>query len=166
MSESFADYVARRMAEAAKRGNPFGSADRPVPVEAEKPELPRECFRAMRRNHGLAKFGPLALALALLVSPASAHEPGEPYASWYESLSRPGGGSCCSLSDGRTTEVRVVGDHYEAWIDQRFPDGDGIGWVTVKPEAVLQRVDNPTGEPVVFWRKTMGVLCLVRPMET
>jgi hypothetical protein len=119
--------------------------------------------RVCRLNRALA----ILLASALFATAALAHGHGEQFADWYMSLTRPGGGSCCSLSDGRTTDVRVRDGHYEAWIDERFPYGEQVkGWVEIKPEAVLNRTDNPTGEPVVFWTPYQGVLCFVRAVES
>lgn len=117
----------------------------------------------------------LLLGLTLLAAPVRADPPEgapSPYADWYRGLATPEGGSCCSLSDGRTTEVRFVRgateaeDHWEAWIDGRFPGGINVGWVAIPPQAVLHRTDNPTGEPVVFWRPARGVICFVRPIES
>jgi hypothetical protein len=93
----------------------------------------------------------LAIMLAIADSPASAHDPGEPFAEWFQSLSRPDvvGGSCCSLSrDCQPTEYRLSpapsaeGSEYEVLMGER--------WVRVPERAVIRRHDNPTGS---------GVLC-------
>jgi hypothetical protein len=84
------------------------------------------------------------------VDSASAHDPGEPFAEWFQSLSRPDGlGSCCSPSrDCQPTEYRMSppvadGDSdYEAFFSDH--------WVRVPKRALLARHDNPTGG---------GVLC-------
>ncbi len=51
---------------------------------------------------------------------------------------QPGTGiSCCSIADCRQTDYRAAGDHYEALVQGR--------WISVPPEKVLDRTDNPTG---------------------
>lgn len=110
----------------------------------------------------LALAALLTLASVATAAPPEGADPSSPIGRWFQSLQAPSGGSCCSLADGRVTSVRVAGDHYEAWIDERFPNVTEARWEPVKAEAVLQRVDNPTGEFVVFW---FGgeVRCLVAP---
>jgi hypothetical protein len=92
----------------------------------------------------------LAIMLLASVDSACAHDPGEPFAEWYESLNRPDvGGPCCSRSrDCQPTEYRmslpvVEGDSdYEAFVSG--------AWMRVPKRALLIRHDNPTGT---------GVLC-------
>jgi hypothetical protein len=80
-------------------------------------------------------------------------------APWFEGLQQPGTGiSCCSIADCRPTDSRTAGDHYEAWIDNK--------WVAVPPEKVLPRSDNPMGRAVVCWTPQAGILCFVRAAET
>jgi hypothetical protein len=80
-------------------------------------------------------------------------------AQWFQNLRQPGTGkSCCSISDCRPVDYRVNGDHYEAFI--------GGDWITVPPEKVLQRYDNPLGRAVVCWTPSLGVMCFVRGAET
>jgi hypothetical protein len=80
-------------------------------------------------------------------------------APWFRSLLQPGTGiSCCALSDCRTTDSRVTGDHYEALI--------GGTWFVVPPDRILQRTDNPTGRAVVCWTPRRGIVCFVRSTES
>jgi hypothetical protein len=80
-------------------------------------------------------------------------------APWFRSLVQPGTSiSCCSLTDCRTTESRVSGDHYEALV--------GDDWVAVPPDRILDRTDNPTGRAVVCWTPQRGIMCFVRPTES
>ena len=110
-----------------------------------------------------------ALAAVLLIglmTIAFSHEAHESYAEWYNGLRSPTGASCCSVSDCRTTEMRVRDGGYEVWIDDRF----GVRppkWTPVPPEAILNQHDNPTGRPAACFNKYLDrVLCLVRPTES
>ncbi len=104
-------------------------------------------------------------AIALLVPLAAATRAAPPpdadpsLAPWFQSLQQPGTGmSCCSVADCRPTDYRTVGDHYEAWIEDR--------WIAVPNAKILRRVDNPTGRAVVCWSPQAGILCFVRAAET
>jgi hypothetical protein len=78
---------------------------------------------------------------------------------WFEGLRQPGTGkSCCSISDCRPVDYRTSGDHYEALISGN--------WVPIPADKILQRIDNPTGNAVVCWTPTLGVMCFVRAAET
>jgi len=86
-------------------------------------------------------------------------------APWFRSLARPdGAGSCCSESDCRRTQYRIVAGHYEALVDEQWHVTPQ--WIAVPPERILQRADNPTGEAVLCWLPSLGVLCFVRPAES
>jgi hypothetical protein len=63
---------------------------------------------------------------------------------WFNSLRQPGTQHpCCSISDCRRTGYEIRGGHFEITID---------GWPYVVPDAaILQRVENPTGEAVVCY---------------
>ena len=103
-----------------------------------------------------------AAAFALVLSvPALAAPPPDPdptLAPWYRGLHVPGTGtSCCSIADCRNAESRIVGDHYEVLIDGK--------WLVVPPQLILDRNDNPTGQAVVCWTPTAGILCFVRGPE-
>ena len=104
----------------------------------------------------------IVIALAVLVAPVEAAPPpnADPaLAPWFRSLMQPGTGiSCCSLSDCRVADSRTQGDHYEAFIGDR--------WIAVPPERILQRTDNPTGRAVVCWTPQRGIMCFVRATES
>ena len=103
----------------------------------------------------------LAVALLAFASAAQARAPdsADPQlAPWFQGLRQPDTGiSCCSIADCRQTEYRTSGDHYEALIQDR--------WVSVPPEKVLSRTDNPTGRAVVCWTPGTGIMCFVRGPE-
>ncbi len=99
-----------------------------------------------------------AAALVVLASSAHARPPaggGDPaLAPWFEDLRQPGTGrSCCSIADCRMVDARIVKDHYEAFVDDR--------WMVVPPETILRRYDNPTGHAVVCWTPALGIMCFV-----
>lgn len=105
-----------------------------------------------------------AFLVARLASAAPPEHVDPALSGWFQSLQRPDIGSCCSVADGRVTESRVVGDHYEVLIDSRFPGVTEPSWQPVPAAAILKRVDNPTGGTVAFWY--MGqVRCVVLPAE-
>jgi hypothetical protein len=80
-------------------------------------------------------------------------------APWFRSLLQPGTQiSCCSLADCRETEYRTNADRYEALV--------GGNWVSVPPEKILQRTDNPTGHAIVCWTPQRGIMCFVRATES
>ncbi len=109
-------------------------------------------LRGIHKRRGRGLYYVLAIMLASAFdSPVSAHDPGEPFAEWFQSLTRPDvvGGSCCSLSrDCQPTEYRLSpaptaeGSEYEVLLGER--------WIRVPERAVIRRHDNPTGS---------GVLC-------
>jgi len=91
--------------------------------------------------------------------------PDQSLAPWYQSLRTSNGLSCCGEADCRGPKdypVRIVDGHYEVWADQR--------WMTVPPEAVSDRTDNPTGDFVTcvqesYWEsgtRMPKVLCLFK----
>ncbi|HEY6434743.1 MAG TPA: hypothetical protein VIZ17_22440 [Acetobacteraceae bacterium] len=102
-----------------------------------------------------------AAAISLIAGVAFARPPANAdpaLGPWFRSLMQPGTGiSCCSEADCRRTDYRINGDHYEAMIQGT--------WQKVPNEAVLQRVDNPTGSAVVCWTPTLGIMCFVRGPE-
>lgn len=102
----------------------------------------------------------LAAALAVLALPALAHEQGEPYADWYNSLSRQDGAHCCGTADCRTRVLKLkrLGDGAEVTL----ADGRTL---PVEPKAILQRQDNPTGD-VVACVVANTVICLIRSNES
>jgi len=101
----------------------------------------------------------IILAAALAASAAYANPPDPnsddykllaPYADWIRGVHSAAGLLCCSIADGRPTELRVVDGHYEAHITtNHWPDAPNA-WLPVPPEAIV-RVPNPTGWPIVWW---------------
>jgi hypothetical protein len=62
-------------------------------------------------------------------------------APWYHDLHSPTTNElCCGIADCRHYPVRPAGDHYEV----KFEDQ----WLPVPREAILDRLDNPTGDYV------------------
>lgn len=125
----------------------------------------------------LALFGATLIAVAAICSPQLATlvfaapppgtAPDTALAEWFQSLHVPGTNlSCCAQYDGRVTDLRQTADGYEAWIGPQFGPAASLVWEPVPKAAVLDRVDNPLGRPVVFWRKGMGIRCVVRSPET
>jgi hypothetical protein len=113
----------------------------------------------------------LMLVLAALKAHAAPPSSSDPaFAPWFESLTNPATGiSCCAEFDGHILAnklVRVAGDQYQVNIA-------GI-WRVVPSAAVLDRIDNPTGEWVVFYSSAADsdptvapmIYCLVRPALT
>jgi hypothetical protein len=103
------------------------------------------------------------IASALLLAAAAAAQPppnADPaLAPWFRSLVQPGTTiSCCSLADCRATEYRIRADRYEALV--------AGSWLSVPPEKILQRTDNPTGHAIVCWTPQRGIMCFVRATES
>lgn len=107
--------------------------------------------------HRFAFAACFALIAALASARAQAAPPpdADPSLSpWFEDLRQPGTGrSCCSIADCRPVDYRVVENHYEAFVDDQ--------WMTVPPDKVLRRYDNPTGRAVVCWTPALGIMCFV-----
>ena len=84
---------------------------------------------------------------------------------WFQSLRQPSTGApCCSIADCRRTDARHNAVGWEVWIDERF-GGHESQWTQVPPGRVLDR-QNPTGEAVVCFIPSVGVMCFVPPPET
>lgn len=76
------------------------------------------------------------------------------FSDWFNSLVDPDlNVSCCSRTDCRTVEDRMARDHFEVRVGDR--------WLSVPPDKVLHRTDNPTGQAVLCWSKVLGILCFV-----
>jgi len=102
-------------------------------------------------------FTGLLLATAAAAQPPPNADP--TLAPWFRSLLQPGTQiSCCSLADCRETEYRINADRYEALV--------GGNWLSVPPEKILQRTDNPTGHAIVCWTPQRGIMCFVRATES
>jgi hypothetical protein len=118
---------------------------------------PERSIRSHRRTRGILKQRGRGLWYALAIvlasafdSPAIAHDPGEPYAEWYQSLDRPDvGGPCCSQhKDCQPVEYRMSPPVQET--DSDYEAMVAGHWLRVPQRALLARHDNPTGG---------GVLC-------
>ena len=103
----------------------------------------------------------LTLALALVAGAALAAPPpgADPkFRSYFLGLMRPDTGtSCCDESDCRfTASRRNTAGLWEA-MNQ---DGD---WIQIPPEKIIKGKTTPTGQPILCWLPSMGVLCFVEP---
>ena len=107
----------------------------------------------------------LQLAAALLAAvsisaPARAHSPmgvDPSLAPWFEALQQPnGGGSCCNDRDCELVQARMTPKGWEVFV--------GKAWLSVPPERLLQRHDNPTGSAVLCHIEK-NVLCFIPPVE-
>jgi hypothetical protein len=120
----------------------------------------------------VSKLIPAVLLLSLAVAfPAFADPPVGPVdpetAEWYQGLKQPGSGvGCCSMSDCRKPQYRIIGDDYEIYVDDRTYGVDAPNaWVAVPRSRILDRTVNKVGALVACWRKAYGVMCLVREPE-
>ena len=104
----------------------------------------------------LFRVGLLVGAVLPAMAVAAPPENADPsLAPWFNDLRTPWTNArCCSIADCRTVSARVVDDHYEVFV--------GGMWRSVPPTAVLQRRDNPTGQPVACWTPQGGITCFVR----
>ena len=106
-------------------------------------------------------------AVAFLCTNAAAQEGhyGLGHEKWHESfystLKRYDGGSCCNLMDCRPTQSRMIGDHYEVKVDG--------AWMLV-PSNKINNVIAPDGGAHVCAPKQEGVnkgvlFCVVLPPD-
>jgi hypothetical protein len=113
-----------------------------------------------------------AAILPLLgVALARAHPPDDAdpaLAPWFRSLHTAQGGLCCSLSDCRPVQYRMLDNHYEVLIGKQYGSNVEEHWEDVPPESVLNKTDNPTGSAIACWTPYTHprVLCFVRPAES
>jgi hypothetical protein len=113
----------------------------------------------------MTRISALAFSLALLAAAAvgsacaAPPENADPtLAPWFQSLKQPGTRvGCCSVADCRPVDSRIVGNHYEVLIGDR--------WTEVPPDRVLEHEPNPLGRAVACWTPRFGILCFVRPTE-
>ena len=97
------------------------------------------------------------LAGVAIAQPPPAADPNSQMGLWYRSLTMPlTGASCCSVSDCRPVEARLVGEGWEIRVN-------GV-WIEVSPDLVLKR-DNPDGRPIACLHAGM-ILCFVPPAAT
>ena len=112
----------------------------------------------------------LGNCLLIAASASAAPPPGADMslAPWFRSLRVPGTNNmCCDDADCRHYPVRSDGAHYQVFFDDR--------WLVVPPQAVSDRIDNPTGDYVTCIQRdhwTSGepdgprVLCLFKAPRT
>jgi hypothetical protein len=86
-------------------------------------------------------------------------DPNSPTHAWFEHQRSVNGGWCCSTADGHVlaaSDWRIVGDHYEIWIDG--------AWHSVPANSMRDPTGgpNPTGHAVAWWVKAgqeIVILC-------
>ena len=100
------------------------------------------------------------LLLSLLVRWDGSTDPAT--SQWYNSLKLPGSTSlCCSQSDCRPTEERIVDGHREVWIGKtEFGPDAPDQWMEVPAYVVLKDTPNPTGKVVACYYGSR-ILCVV-----
>jgi hypothetical protein len=132
--------------------------------------MPRVCGRGVLSSRCVMGSA-LTSVVLLLSSGSTAHQPGDEFAGWFQSLKVPGierplnpaDASCCSPErDCQTTDYGAdAAGRY--WIKA---EGERI---QVPPDKILQRTDNPTGHAVACLRHFNGhpiVRCFIRPPES
>src|SRR3954463_3471669 len=73
---------------------------------------------------------------------------------WYGDLTDPETSiPCCGESDCGVVENRIVQGQFEAKIDGQ--------WLSVPVDKVLHPKSNPTGQAVLCYSKSLGVMCFV-----
>jgi hypothetical protein len=138
---------------------------------------PRSASRSLAFRREAALINGVIAALALVVALTAAARSAPPenadptLAPWFQSLEVPGTNhsSCCSQSDCRPVDYRVINDYYEALLTPEQFARAGVmqsRWIRVPYDRILQRVDNPTGKAILCWQPGTGVLCFIRPDET
>jgi hypothetical protein len=99
-----------------------------------------------------------------LAAPADGVDP--KLSPWFEGLTQPGtGAGCCSIADCRVAEVRHDAEGYQVKVDGRWGLSAAF-WLRVPPERILDRTDNPTGQAVLCFTPSAGILCFVRPPDS
>jgi hypothetical protein len=100
----------------------------------------------------------LSIALAASAAPPPGADPSDPMARWFRDLMRPDTNtSCCDASDCRHVNARMTPTGWDARI--------GNAWLPVPPDRVL-RQDNPTGEAVACFLRSLSIICFVLPPQT
>ena len=137
--------------------------------ETGEPMFRMRCTRACRPGRLTRSLLPgaaiaiLAFGLALAAPPDQVDPKLAP---WFEGLTQPGtGAKCCSISDCRVADFRHDAEGYEVKIDRTW----GLSatfWLRVPRERILDRTDNPTGQAVLCFTPSAGILCFVRPPES
>ena len=111
----------------------------------------------------------VGLVWALVRGVAIANPPADAdmsLAPWFQGLHQPGTGMlCCSIADCRVAEVRHDAEGYQVKVDGRWGLSAAF-WLRVPPERILDRTDNPTGQAVLCFTPSAGILCFVRPPDS
>lgn len=116
----------------------------------------------------------LAFALALyagavIAKPGNSTESDPGFSAWIDDLLNPATGLSCDKFDPHVlgqADWRYAGDRYQIRIAER--------WRDVPAPAVIDRIDNPTGNAVAFYVGAADhdgsvaplVYCFVRPAQT
>lgn len=95
-----------------------------------------------------------------------AHQQGDPFADWMNTLTIPGvdpssnPGSCCGAAPSHP-DCRVMDDADVRSSEGRYSvrDTETGKWLPVEPGRVSNRMDNPTGHFVACIHQHMGVMC-------
>jgi len=144
---------------AAAMGQPLQGAQHPI--DAIRDLIPTYA-RLQVPMHDIAtvRLAAALLAVVSISAPARAHSPmgvDPSLAPLFQALQQPdGGGSCCNDRDCELVQARVTPKGWEAFVDK--------GWLSVPPERLLQRHDNPTGSAVLCHIEK-NVLCFIPPVE-
>lgn len=109
----------------------------------------------------------IKLITTLFLLAAAPPNPDLTLAPFYHGLHQPSTGmGCCDIADCREVNYRMVGTHFEVFIDSKlFPNGPDK-WLPVPKQALLPPQPNPTGEGVACWTPSMGVLCFLEANGT
>jgi hypothetical protein len=80
-------------------------------------------------------------------------------APWFQGLTSPSGGSCCSLADCRPVDSRVRAGHYEALTE--------AGWIPIPDDKVIHPRSNPVGRAVLCASPVQPdlIYCFAPPIE-
>jgi len=99
----------------------------------------------------------LVAALMFVAAPALAAPPPVgsedakimgPFKEWITNQHDSSGRWCCSISDMRPTDARIVGDHWEVHVTPQHWPGETDRWIAVPDEKVI-RGKNPVGVPIL-----------------
>jgi hypothetical protein len=127
------------------------------------------CTRAYRPGRLGCSLLPGAASAILTLGSALAAPPDQvdpKLAPWFESLTQPGtGAKCCGISDCRAVDFRRDAEGYEVKIDRTWGLSAAF-WLRVPRDRILDRTDNPTGQAVLCFTPSAGILCFVRPPES
>ena len=114
------------------------------------------------QHHMIRFLAFLLFSAPVLAAPPPGADTDSPVGRWFQLLKQPETGyPCCSMSDCRPVAYRIVGDHFQAFIDhESFGNRAPDDWRDVPPTAVLHHHDNPIGDAVAcFYSGT--IVCFV-----